>query len=233
MPRKSNNNNNGPGDRSETQGGYDESTNMSLIDRVRGRDEESWKQFIEIYRPLIRYWIKRRGLRGDDIDDVLQDVLTSVCRSLERFSKVQEGHSFRAWLRTISNARSIDFIRKRPDEELPPRGGDDAHRALEQVSATPVQMIDDDELDDPDERKASMEVFENAIRIVKSNVEDRSWAAFWRTTVDEQPSLDVAEELGMTDVAVRKAKSRMIIRLRIELGPLLDDIFERAGIPIE
>jgi RNA polymerase sigma-70 factor, ECF subfamily len=88
-------------------------------------------------------------------------------------------------------------------------------------------------VDDPGEREASRAVFQNAIQVVRSAVEPRSWAAFWRTTIDEQPSLEVASELGMSDVAVRKAKSRMIIRLRLELGPILDDISERAGIDLD
>jgi RNA polymerase sigma-70 factor, ECF subfamily len=75
--------------RDETQSSDGQSTNMSLINRVRTRDEDSWRQFIGIYRPLIRYWIKRRGVKGTDIDDVFQDVLASVCKSLERFTKVQ------------------------------------------------------------------------------------------------------------------------------------------------
>ena len=43
-----------------------------------------------------------------------------------------------------------------------------------------------------------------------------------RTTVDEQPSTAVAAELGMTANAVRMAKSRVLRRLREELGDLVE-----------
>jgi uncharacterized protein YjiS (DUF1127 family) len=37
----------------------------------------------------------------------------------------------------------------------------------------------------------------------------------------------------MTDDAVRKAKSRMKMRLRLELGTLFDEIIRDAGVTLE
>jgi hypothetical protein len=48
------------------------------------------------------------------------------------------------------------------------------------------------------------------------------WQTFWRTTVDDQPSLSVAAELGISANGVRMAKSRVLHCLREELGDLIE-----------
>lgn len=207
---------------------FGETTNLSLIDRVRNRDSKSWEQFVEIYRPLVNYWCRRGGLQGYDIDDVCQDVFSSVSKSIIRFQKENPGDSFRGWLRTITRARVADFIRRTANAPKS-SGGDEAHQFLSQLSEPEITGLDEP---DPEERKASREVFRKALQMVRSGVEDHTWQAFWRTTVDELNATEVADELGMTSAAVRKAKSRMTIRLRMELGPLLEEITRDAGVEL-
>ena len=60
------------------------------------------------------------------------------------------------------------------------------------------------------------------MELVRAGVEDRTWQAFWRVTVDGRPVADVADELGMTALAVYKAKYRVLRRIREELGDLLE-----------
>jgi DNA-directed RNA polymerase specialized sigma24 family protein len=49
-------------------------------------------------------------------------------------------------------------------------------------------------------------------------IEPQTWRAFWHTVVLGQTTAEVAESLGMTRPAVRKAKSRTLHRLRQQLG---------------
>lgn len=205
---------------------FGETTNLSLIDRVRGQDSESWRQFMNMYQPLVSYWCRRSGLQGHDVDDVCQDVFSSVSKSIERFHKNSPRDSFRGWLRTITRARVADFLRRSTKTTHGP-GGDEAHQFLSQLSEPERR----DEAD-PEERQASRAVFQKALEMVRTGVEEHTWQAFWRTTVDELNATEVADELGMTSAAVRKAKSRMTIRLRIELGPLLEEITRDAGIEL-
>jgi len=206
---------------------FGETTNLSLIDRVRDRDTESWRKFMAMYHPLVSYWCRRSGLQGFDMEDVCQEVFSSVAKSIVRFQKLNPGDSFRGWLRTITRARIADFIRRTQNLPRSP-GGDEAHQFLAQLSE-PERI----EETDVGEREASRDVFRQALAMVRNGVETRTWQAFWRTTVDELNATEVADELGMTSMAVRKAKSRMTIRLRIELGPLLDEITRDAGIDLE
>ena len=48
-----------------------------------------------------------------------------------------------------------------------------------------------------------------ALELVRAQFEDRTWQAFWEVVIDD---------LGMTALAVRQAKSRILRRLKLELG---------------
>jgi RNA polymerase sigma-70 factor (ECF subfamily) len=65
-------------------------------------------------------------------------------------------------------------------------------------------------------------IYRRALDLVRAEFENRTWEAFWNTTVDGRPPRDVAADLGMTVLAVYKAKSRVLRRLRQELGGLVD-----------
>ena len=56
---------------------------------------------------------------------------------------------------------------------------------------------------------------------VEQTSEPNTWQAFRRLVVEEQPTADVAAALGMTENAVRGAKSRVLRRVREEFGDLL------------
>jgi RNA polymerase sigma-70 factor (ECF subfamily) len=55
---------------------------------------------------------------------------------------------------------------------------------------------------------------------VRHEFEDRTWRAFWRVTVEGHPTADVAVEMGITSSAIRQAKSRVLRRLKEEIGEL-------------
>lgn len=48
-------------------------------------DDDAWQDFREIYDPLIRHWLVRRGVREHDADDVGQDVMQLLVTELANF----------------------------------------------------------------------------------------------------------------------------------------------------
>ena len=74
-----------------------------------------------------------------------------------------------------------------------------------------------------DEEDRAVEVgerglFNRALELIRAEFEERTWLAFWRTVVEGQAPKDVAADLSMSPGAVRVAKSRVLHRLRAELG---------------
>jgi RNA polymerase sigma-70 factor (ECF subfamily) len=192
------------------------STSPSLLDRVKAQDQDAWQRLVKLYSPLVLYWCRRAGVPRDDRADVFQEVFRSLWRHIKGFQRERTG-SFRAWLRSIVQTRVADYFSKRGKGEVA-AGGTDAYRRLLEVPDDPGTSQSAASLT-PNEETL---VLRQALAIVQPEFEQKTWQAAWRTTIDGRSATEVAEDLGMTPAAVRKAKSRVLQRLRAEMEGLLD-----------
>lgn len=186
-----------------------QATSISLLERAKARDQDAWGRLVELYGPLIFHWCQRAGLAAEDAADVVQEVFRAVAANLERFERSSRSGSFRGWLVTITTNKVRDFARRQAKQPAAV-GGTDYQRFLAQVPA---------EVESVDTRASGNAVLaRRALELVSAEFEPRTWQAFWRTSVESQPTDDVGRQLGMSEVAVRKAKSRVLRRLREVLG---------------
>lgn len=191
-----------------------DSTSSSLLDRVRLRDGEAWRHLVRLYAPLVYFWCGRAGIRGEDAADVLQEVFRSVAVAIGDFRHDRLGDTFRGWLHVITLNKVHDMQRRRAGEPVAVGGSE--HQAL--LSAVPLA---DDAAED-DAQQSRNAVLRRALDLIRLEFEERTWQAFWRTTVDGQATADVAADLKMTSTAVRKARSRVFRRLRQALADPLE-----------
>jgi len=193
-----------------------EATSLSLLARVRANEAPAWQRLVDLYAPLVYYWCRRCGLSPEDTADVFQEVFRSVAEHIESFRRDRAGDSFRGWLRTITRNKIHDHFR-RLGREPGGAGGTDAQRRLAQVPAAT-----EPEEDSADDEQAERDLFHRGLELIRAEFEERTWQAFWRTAVEGRPPRDVGAELSMSPGAVRVAKSRVLHRLREELGDLLE-----------
>jgi RNA polymerase sigma-70 factor (ECF subfamily) len=192
-------------------------TSLSLLERARAQEADAWTRLVDLYSPLVRFWCTRAGLRPDDASDVMQDVFRSLAGNLANFRRERTGDTFRGWLWTITRNKIRDHFRtqrSRPDAT----GGSEAQQWLQEVP-DPLAALSEDATGDVPEWK---QLFRRALELIRGEFEPRTWQAFWRATVEGHDTGTIAEELGMTGNAVRKAKSRVLHRLRSELGDLIE-----------
>jgi RNA polymerase sigma-70 factor (ECF subfamily) len=189
----------------------DRPTSSTLLERVRGRDEEAWRRLLHIYGPLVDRWCALRGVRGADADDVRQEVFRAVAAGLDGFRRDRPGDTFRGWLRVITRHKLTDHFR-RLDGRPKAKGGTEAQRQLQQFAESDLPDDTEDDLSG---------LYHRALELVRAEFEPKTWQAFWRTAVDGDSPADVAADLGVTPAAVRKAKSRVLLRLRQEIGDLI------------
>jgi RNA polymerase sigma-70 factor (ECF subfamily) len=197
-------------------GSIDRTTSLTLLERVRGRDEEAWRNLLRLYGPLVDRWCGHWSVRGPDADDIRQDVFQAVAQGLDNFRReptagTSTAGTFRGWLRIITRNKLVDFTRRKHNQPEA-QGGSDAQRRLQEVANQELP-------DDTEEDLSSL--YHRALELVRSEFEARTWEAFWRSTVDGQAPAVIAADLGVTAAAVRKAKSRVLHRLRQEVGDLI------------
>jgi RNA polymerase sigma-70 factor (ECF subfamily) len=190
----------------------DQTTSRTLLERARNNEEDAWRRLIDLYGPLVARWCAHGGLQGPDAEDVQQQVFQAVFRGLEDFRRDRPGDTFRGWLRIITRNKLLDYFRRQENQPRAP-GGTDAQRRLHQLADHDLPEDDDMDLGG---------LYHRALELVRSEFEHRTWEAFWKVAIDGHTAADVAAELGMTPTAVRKAKSRVLLRLRQEIGDLID-----------
>ena len=183
----------------------DGSTSTSLLERVRANDAAAWRRLVQLYGPLIYHWCVRSSLSNEDAADLAQEVFRSVAARIGDFRLDREGDTFRGWLRTITVNKIRDLARRRAHEPAAV-GGTEHQINLARLAERPPAS----EGDSSDQAI----LYRRALDLIQSDFEERTWKAFWLTTVEEQPTDDVAAALGTTPAAVRKAKSRVLRRLR-------------------
>ncbi|MBL8796366.1 MAG: sigma-70 family RNA polymerase sigma factor [Planctomycetia bacterium] len=192
-------------------------TSPSLLERVRGDDAAAWDRLVKLYAPLVYCWCRRWNLQEQDTADVFQEVFLAVAKHIAAFRKDGQGGTFRGWLRTITRNKVLDHFRRQGKQPGAAAGGSEAHFQLNQLPAP-----DGSEDASAAESRAEQGLFQRGLEFIKGEFEERTWQAFWRTTVEGRPPKDVADELGMSAGAVRVAKFRVLHRLREELGDLLE-----------
>lgn len=187
-------------------------TSISLLRRAADRDPEAWRRLVVLYSPLIQHWCRQAGIPQHEIADVSQEVFAVLASSLSRFRPDQPGTSFRAWMRGIARHKLQHHVRRRGS---PAVGGSEALERLLQVPA-PADEVELSE--SPSDVTA---LYRRALRLVQDQFQERTWTAFWRVTIENRGTADVAAELGISANAVRLAKSHVLRRLREEMGELI------------
>ena len=194
------------------------STSSSLIERVRQRNDEAWQRMVWLYGPIVDYWIRRARVSRADVDDIFQETFRSVAAGIDGFQKDRPGDSFRAWLRIITRNKVNDHFRRAGRQPVA-KGGTDNLQLLHQYGVA-EHAGDDSAEDDPAEANAMRELRLRGLELIRAEYEDRTWQMFWQVAVDGRANKDVAADFGVTPSAVRLVKSRVLKRLREELGDL-------------
>jgi RNA polymerase sigma-70 factor (ECF subfamily) len=204
---------------------------------------------VALYAPLVYYWCRKLGLAEQDMADIFQDVFQAVARKMPDFHKEGPGDTFRGWLRRITTNKVRDHFR-RESRRPHATGGTTAQLRLAELAAaqdseqssklTAAAIVWDDirrlpaALTGDDDAGASgdeqvlpadlpfRELFRRALDQIAGHFQDQTWQAFWRVVVEGKTAPEVARELSMQPGAVRVAKSRVLHRLRKELGELAD-----------
>jgi RNA polymerase sigma-70 factor (ECF subfamily) len=188
------------------------SSGLSLAIRLRNGSTEAWQELVDLYGPLIASWCRQAGLSSESQSDVGQEVLMAVFRGIGKFDPHQPHATFRGWLWTITRNSILQLRRRIVPQGV---GGSTALGRLAGIPDPWGSLSWDEPPSNPDDTTM---LLTRALNQIRPSLDPLTWDAFWRTAVIGRSAPEVAAELGMTSMAIRQAKSRILRRLRKQLG---------------
>lgn len=175
-------------------------TRSSLLIQLQGdAAEHAWGEFLKIYQPLITRAVRGAGVRPQDLDDAVQEVLVQLLRVLPTFSYQRKKGFFRHWLRHVTTNKAIDFHRRRI-------GALKVSDQLESVSSP--------ESDDQWMREFRLGLLQTAMASLESQFRRNTWKCFVLHALENQSAEATARAVGVSVNAVYINTSRIVSRLR-------------------
>lgn len=192
-------------------------TRLSLLLRIGNpADEQAWREFVEIYQPVVVQMARRRGLQEADAQDLVQTLLSRVAKKSRQWDSDPRTGSFRGWLATTTRNLVIDHFRQ---QQRQPGAMADSQWQHLAVAATEEQEYD---------LQHRRELFQWAAQRCRSEFADKTWQAFHRTSVEQESVAQVAQSLSLTAGAVYIARSRVLARIR---AVIQNSDFDSISIP--
>ncbi len=189
-------------------------TRDSLLLQIRDPENRvAWDRFTQIYRPIVYRLARRRGLQEADADDLCQQVLLSVSRSIQDWQRNPDSR-FHHWLNRVASNAILNALTRGPRELAV--GGSDFLNAVHAVS----QHNEDAERDI--EREYQRQIYRRAAEIVRDSIQEDTWRAFVRTVVEGESTESVAADMGKSIGNVHAARSRVMRRLQVVVAELLE-----------
>ena len=193
-------------------------TRHSLLTRLKNwDDQEGWKLFFDTYWKLIYTAARRAGLSEPEAQDVVQETVISVLKSMSDFKYQSTNGSFKSWLLKLTSWRISDQLRRRkPQVE---------HKKNDETSTrtdTVEKLADPTSLDWQQSWDADWEqtLMQAAIQRVKKRVDAKAYQIFDLLVFKEWPVLRVARALRVNRAQVYLIKHRISKLLKEEVEQL-------------
>ncbi|CAN5553389.1 hypothetical protein BH09PLA1_BH09PLA1_18230 [soil metagenome] len=194
-------------------GPFDSATNPTIFLRLNESNaaprEMAWGEFGARYAPIITAFARRLGARPQDVDDVVQDVLLGFFLKSPTFIYDPSKGRFRRYLKVCT----YRALRKRIGHEARLHG-----KPLDDVDgeSVSVDQVWNDVWEQDLLRRALDEIRE-------SMGQTKTFMAFEKYVVLDQPAQAVAEKLGMHVNSVYRAKEQITKMLQDKVLAMTDE----------
>ncbi len=187
----------------------DPSTAPSLLGRLRREEtrDAAWREFVDRYGCLLYQWFAQWGLQPNDADDVAQDTLLIILRTIQE-SPFEPQTTLRGWMHTIARRTWSQFVERQQRTQRESAGGAERLMSLEAR----------DDLIRRFEDLARQELFERAQELVRQRVGPDAWQVFALTCLEHRSADEVAQALGMTlnHLYVTRSRVKALLRQTIQ-----------------
>lgn len=184
--------------------------------RVKNQDDEqAWAEFVTYYQSFIEVILKYLKVSPNDVDDLTQDILLKIWKSLQKLNYDAERARFRTWLNRVIRNAVIDFHRKK-------------QRRISEVDSkdqidTENFQLQENEFNKIINKEWRAHLTNLALTNVRPLFSGHAMTVF-DMCLNETSTKDIADKLELAEATVYKLRSRVeeklvkeIRRLKLEL----------------
>ena len=195
-------------------------TRRSLLTRLKNwDDQESWREFFDVYWKLIFSIALRAGLSHAEAEDVVQETVLAVAKKMRKFHYDPAIGSFKGWLLLNVRSRIAEHLRRKTPETMaappPPPAADSDTSFLDRIPNP--ELSEFDALWDAEWDK---HLLETALERVKAKVSAKQYLIFDLFALKQVPIGKITRSLGVNIGQVYLAKHRVSRILKRELQTL-------------
>jgi len=188
-------------------------TRLTLIQRAQDQsDEAAWSEFVEIYKNYIYVIIRKMGINDKDCEDILQQVLLKLWKTLPDFEYGKNKSKFRTWLGTITHSSTMDFFRRQASQDRRIEGATNAQM-------THLNTINKPEIEEMAEREWRLYITNLAMNNIEQFFSGKAIDVF-KMSIKGQSNQQISEDLGVKLETVYILKNRVKKRLTEEIKQL-------------
>ncbi len=192
-------------------------TRPSLLHRVQNtEDQESWREFYDLYSGLVRRFAVQRGLTEAEARDVVQDTFIAVSKAIPEFRYNPSVGSFRSWMLHTTQWRICDQYKKRGPQPTPAP----ARNTDDPPSTSTAERVPDESFERLQtlwDREWHQNLVEAALQRVKPQISAKQFQIFDLYVLKEWPVLKVARALNVSVSQVYLAKHRVAKLIKLEV----------------
>lgn len=178
-------------------------THITLLARLGGSDNAAaWSDFCARYSGLIKGFARRRGLQEADVEDILQDVLVNLSKSMPGFTYDPSKGLFRSYLKTVV----LHAIFRKSCQNA----GAVALGEVDSMTRAASEAPDVDAIWESQWRRYHIEL---AMRAIATEFTERDREVFERYAVEGHEPESVAGLFGISVELVYQIKSRITRRV--------------------
>ena len=194
-------------------------TRSSLVNRLKDwGDRDSWREFYGIYRRLIFGAALKAGLTEREAEEVVQETVISVAKTMNDFKYDRKRCTFKSWLLHLTQKQIAESFQKRPDKRTrkkPPTGiGYKPPPIKREVGP---EWLD---LEGIWEEEWRQKVLDAAVERVRGSVDPAHYQMFDLFVKKKLPAREVAAALGANIGQVYLAKHRVSKLIKREVQSL-------------
>ena len=203
-------------------------TCQSLLARLKDvGDQESWREFFDIYWRLIHATALKAGLTETEAQEVVQEVMIGAAKKMPEFIYDPGKDSLKGWLLAVTRWKVTDQFRRREKVVQPsrlPRSGETPDLLSNDTARTAtVERVPDPrgpEIDAIWDAEWRSNLLRAALDRIKSRVNPAHYEMYHLHVVQGMSSRQTARTLKASTAAVYLAKHRVGRLVKAELRRL-------------